>query len=212
MKTFSMILKEKVKKLNIVLADDKPYFRRGMKDLLMNRFPEKIGIIEEVDDGKEFLILMDFFPANLVFIDIDMPGINGIEATSIVRSKNPDLKIYALSAHDDLSYIKIMNTAGADGFISKNEELTRRLDVIIKNYSIKPQKILKETSETNMNMLLTGLIIECPSKGQHSGCPISYIWNKPYNERINLLKRLSKIEKLDIILQHKKCVNNMQNN
>jgi YesN/AraC family two-component response regulator len=193
-------------KLNVVLVDDKPYFRKGMRDLLMNRFNNRIDTIEEVSNGEEFLLLIDFFPANLVFMDIEMPHINGIEAVRQAHTKHPEIKIYALSAHDDFNYIKSMNQAGVEGFLSKNEEIGSRLNLIINNLLLTKNTQLKDENKTKIDILINGLIFECPLKEEICTCPFAETRKLNIIDRINWLRRLSKIEKLVLVMDHKKCI------
>ena len=78
-------------KIKIILVDDKVVYRNAIKTLL-----QKLGdidIIAEVSNGAEFLRLLQFCKPDLVFIDIEMPEMNGIEATKAALKINPSIVI-----------------------------------------------------------------------------------------------------------------------
>lgn len=108
---------EKQGKLNIVIVDDHKMFRNGIKLLIE---VENIGnIVAEAENGQEFLDILETQKPDLVLMDIDMPIMNGIEATQKAIEKYPDLKILALSMFGDEKYYTQMIQAGAKGFILK---------------------------------------------------------------------------------------------
>jgi len=74
----------------------------------------------EAANGKEFLALLAEREPDIVLIDIQMPLMNGIEATRIALDEYPDLKIVALTMFDDEEYVQSMIDAGARGFLLKN--------------------------------------------------------------------------------------------
>jgi DNA-binding NarL/FixJ family response regulator len=78
-------------KIKVVLADDHNLFRNGLKLLLSNC--ENISIVGEACDGKELLSVLGNTKADVVLIDIEMPVMNGIEATRAALERFPDLKI-----------------------------------------------------------------------------------------------------------------------
>jgi DNA-binding NarL/FixJ family response regulator len=74
----------------------------------------------EATNGKEFLELLSKDEPDIILIDIQMPLMNGIEATRIALEEFPDLKIVALTMFDDEEYVQSMIDAGAKGFLLKN--------------------------------------------------------------------------------------------
>jgi len=104
-------------KVKIILVDDKKAYRNATKMLL-----NKIGnneIIAEASSGEEFLDIIEKYSPDLVFMDIEMPGMNGIEATRKALQKYPDLLIIGLSLYDDKNYIKELINVGARGYLLK---------------------------------------------------------------------------------------------
>ncbi len=112
------ILMEKHK---IVIVDDHKIFRTGLK-LLLNKI-KNVSVIAEASNGQEFLDIMEKNEANIVFMDINMPVLDGIDATEQVLKKYPGLKIIALTTFGDSEYFNKMIYAGVEGFMLKNSEL-----------------------------------------------------------------------------------------
>jgi DNA-binding NarL/FixJ family response regulator len=112
--------------IKILVVDDHSIFTDGMQALLgtVDGF-EVAGTANNADDAISKAILLN---PDVVLMDIQMPGKNGIEATAEIRKKNQQLKIIALSSANESLYIKKMLEAGANGYVLKNldkEELVR---------------------------------------------------------------------------------------
>ncbi len=113
----------------IVIVDDHFIFRNGLKDLL-TEIPN-VNIIAEAESGEEFIDMLPSISPDIVFMDIKMPGINGIETTKRALEIKPDLKILALSMFGENEYVEEMLQAGALGYLLKNigkEELIKAID------------------------------------------------------------------------------------
>lgn len=115
-------------KINVLLVDDHNLFRNGLK-LLLNNY-KNINIVGEASNGKEFAEHNSLSQTNIALVDIDMPIMDGIEATKLVMAKFPDIKIIALSMFGDYDYYSKMISAGAKGFILKNSDITEVLNAI----------------------------------------------------------------------------------
>ncbi|MBU0763715.1 MAG: response regulator transcription factor [Bacteroidetes bacterium] len=111
-----------MKKLNVVIVDDHSLFRRGLK-LLLSNFSNILEIFE-AGNGNEFLDLLGRTPVDIALMDIDMPGMNGIEATRRATADYPDTRIIALSMYGDEAYYYQMIDAGVKGFILKDSDIT----------------------------------------------------------------------------------------
>lgn len=124
-------------KVNVFLVDDHEIFRNGLK-LLLQEIPF-LNIIGEASYGDEFLKKLQEITPEVVFMDIKMPGINGIETTKRALESHPGLKIIALSMFGDEEHLQAMLDAGAKGFLLKNasrEDLERSVITVMngKNY------------------------------------------------------------------------------
>lgn len=105
-------------KLRIIIVDDHEFFRKGLVLVLARlKYAEVVG---EVSNGEELIALLGKCPADIVLMDISMPGMNGIEATRQALQINNNLKVIALSSHEDESHLEAMIDAGAKGFMLKN--------------------------------------------------------------------------------------------
>ncbi|MDR3652999.1 MAG: response regulator transcription factor [Paludibacter sp.] len=106
------------KKPTIILVDDHLIFRQGLKSLITI---ENLGkVIGEASDGKEFIKLLSLPDPDLVIMDIDMPHMNGMEATQKALELKPDLKIIVFSMFGDEEYFLKMTELGVKGFILKS--------------------------------------------------------------------------------------------
>ena len=123
--------------LEIIIVDDHEIFRKGLA-MVINKL-KNTKIVAEAANGEEFLELIDKINVDIVFMDIEMPKLNGIEATKLALKKYPKLKIVALSMFGEEEYLLNMVDAGAKGFLLKNiskEDLYRAIQLISdgKNY------------------------------------------------------------------------------
>ena len=116
-------------KINILIVDDHKLFREGLKLLLMNM--DEIGEIWEAADGSVFLNMIKTCSPDLVLMDIEMPRVNGIEATTQAMKDHPEMKIVALSMYGDDEYIQNMIEAGASGFLLKSSDFSEVRSAIL---------------------------------------------------------------------------------
>jgi two-component system response regulator NreC len=104
--------------LQIFLADDHVVVREGLKALI-NAQPDMI-VIGEAGDGQTAWQEARERQPDIVIMDITMPGLNGVAATAELKRACPDIKVLALSVHDDTSYLRQLLAAGAAGYILKH--------------------------------------------------------------------------------------------
>lgn len=107
-----------MQKLKIYLVDDHKLFREGLKLLLSTQ--DFVKHIYEASNGQEFVENLSFVDCDVVLMDIEMPVMNGIEATQEALRIRPELKVIVLSMYGDEQYYYKMIDAGAKGFILKN--------------------------------------------------------------------------------------------
>ncbi|MBC8006091.1 MAG: response regulator transcription factor [Verrucomicrobia bacterium] len=154
-----------MKKPEIIIVDDHLIFRQGLKSLITS---ENIAsVIGEASNGKEFLQLLTTLRPDLVLMDIDMPHMNGMEATQKALELIPDLKIIAFTMFGDEEYYYKMIDLGVKGFILKSSginELEKAIKEVIMGESYFSNEVLrkiisnlgrKNTSKTNENASLT---------------------------------------------------------
>ena len=110
-----------MEKISLVIVDDHKIFRDGLK-LLLSRFPN-LELLGEASNGAEFLDLISKKTPDIIFMDINMPKINGLEATKLALQQNSDLKIIILTTFLEEEYVEQMIMAGVEGYMLKNSEL-----------------------------------------------------------------------------------------
>jgi len=106
---------------NVAIVDDHAIFRNGLK-LLLNKI-KNVKVVAEASNGKNFLETLDSYSIDLVFMDINMPGLDGIDTTMEALKKKPGLKIIGLSSYGSSDYFNKMVYAGVEGFMLKNSDL-----------------------------------------------------------------------------------------
>jgi two-component system invasion response regulator UvrY len=104
-------------KLTLLLVDDHAVVRSGFKVLLQTW--DDVDVVAEANSGEEALSLYTLHRPEVVVMDIAMAGMGGIEAIKRLMALNPQVRILALSAHEDSSYAKRALQAGALGYLSK---------------------------------------------------------------------------------------------
>ncbi len=108
--------------VKVVIVDDHKIFRAGL-EMILNGMTD-LKVVGSAANGNELLQILKQQEADLIFMDIKMPDINGIELTRIVREKYPETKVIALSMYGEIEYFNKMIDAGADGFLLKNTQET----------------------------------------------------------------------------------------
>jgi len=107
--------------IRIALAEDKPFLARAIQEKL-NLFPETIDVIFHANDGQELLDrLEDHAGVDAILMDIEMPVMNGIEATEKVCQRFPHIKVIMFTVFDDEQRIFQAIEAGAMGYLLKDE-------------------------------------------------------------------------------------------
>jgi len=132
-----------MKEYRLALVDDHKMFRSGLR-FLLNDIPE-IKVVGEASNGLEFLELAANEIIDIVLMDINMPGMNGLEATREALKLYPKLKIIVLSMHGEEEYYDQMVDAGVQGFLLKNsgvEDLTAALQAVINGGTYFSQELL----------------------------------------------------------------------
>lgn len=115
-------------KLKIYIVDDHKLFREGLKLLLSTQ--EFVKHIYEASNGKEFVENLSLTDCDIVLMDIEMPGMNGIEATEAALRLKPGLKVIVLSMYGDEQYYYKMVDAGVKGFVLKNSGIEKVIEAI----------------------------------------------------------------------------------
>jgi DNA-binding NarL/FixJ family response regulator len=118
-----------MEKTRIIIADDHQLFRNGLK-ILLDAFPE-FEVVGEASNGDEFIKIINSTRADIGLMDINMPEMDGIEATRRGLKLCPDLRIIALSMYGEEEYYYKMVDAGAKGFILKDSDISEVKEAIL---------------------------------------------------------------------------------
>jgi two-component system response regulator NreC len=106
-----------MKNIRILLADDHAVVRSGLR-MLLEAQPDFL-IVGEAETGTEAVAMVDELRPDAVLMDIQMPDLNGFEATKIIKEKSPETAVLALTMHEDDHYFFEMLRAGASGYVLK---------------------------------------------------------------------------------------------
>jgi len=114
--------------IRVMIVDDHTLFREGLRRLLAEY--DEMEVVAEAGDGKEALEKVGQLMPDIVLMDIKMPRLDGIEATSMLRVKAPEVRVIALSMYEDAEYVLKAVNAGADGFMQKDVCADRLVSII----------------------------------------------------------------------------------
>ncbi|AWB46245.1 DNA-binding response regulator [Paenibacillus sp. CAA11] len=114
--------------IKVLLADDHQLFREGLKRIL--NMEEDIEVVGECSDGSQVLDCCNRYEPEIVLMDINMPVLNGVDATKELREIKPDIKVIILSIHDDESYVFETLRKGATGYLLKDMEAESLINAI----------------------------------------------------------------------------------
>lgn len=117
-----------MKKIKIVIADDHKLFREGIKRII--NLEEDLEVIAEFSDGNGILQSFKDLNPDVILMDINMPNMNGVEATKKVKELYPEAVIMILSIHDDEGYVLETLRSGASGYLLKDMEAETLVDAI----------------------------------------------------------------------------------
>jgi DNA-binding NarL/FixJ family response regulator len=106
--------------LTVLLADDHPVFRKGLRALLTS-LPDAT-VIAEAADGHQAVRLAAQHQPDVVVMDINMPGLNGVEATRQIVAAQPATGVLVLTMFDDDDYVFAAMRAGARGYLVKGSD------------------------------------------------------------------------------------------
>lgn len=117
--------------MRVVLADDHSIVREGLRWMLEEE--PGIEISGEADSGTSLLQLLGEEPADVVLLDLRMPGMGGLEALERLRQVAPGTKVIILTMHDEPAYVRRAIELGASGYLLKSadrQELVRALELV----------------------------------------------------------------------------------
>lgn len=107
------------KKIRVMLVDDHKMVLKGLKKILNEE--NDLEVVAEATDGEEAVALAKKTSPDIIVMDVNLPGISGIEATNKILSFMSDVRVIGLSLHDQQEVKDSMRKAGATAYLSKNE-------------------------------------------------------------------------------------------
>ena len=116
--------------IRVLLAEDHVLVREGIRQFLEDA--GDVEVVGEAGDGAEAVLLARKLAPDLVVMDINMPGVTGVEATRRIKEHLPGIKVLVLTAYDDDPYIRALFSAGADGYVLKTAR-TNELVASVRN-------------------------------------------------------------------------------
>jgi two-component system, NarL family, response regulator DegU len=107
-----------MEKIRVAIADDHTIFRRGLVSILRNN--EDFDIVYEAENGQELMDGIAVHNPQVVLMDLNMPVLDGIRATTKIKGVYPDLKIIIISMHDEDHFVSHLMELGANGYLLKD--------------------------------------------------------------------------------------------
>ena len=103
----------------ILLVEDHPLVRQSIKAIMAEQ--SELTVVGEMQHGWELLDCLNHRTPQLVILDISLPHLGGIEATRLIKSSHPEIKVLILTLHDRREYVEQARLAGAEGYLLKDE-------------------------------------------------------------------------------------------
>ena len=113
----------------VMLVEDQEGFRRGLAELLRSRFPSMV--LDEAANGSEAMEKLKNFLPQLIFMDIKLPGQNGLEITKRIKALHPDINVIILTSYDFPEYREAARECGADCFLSKGSSTADQIQDVV---------------------------------------------------------------------------------
>src|SRR5690349_15846999 len=107
-----------MEKITILITDDHTLIRQGWR-MILNADP-RFQVVAESGSGEQAVEIVKELRPNIVIMDINLPGINGVETTQLIKKISPGTKILAVSMHTQPAYAITMIKQGAKGYVTKN--------------------------------------------------------------------------------------------
>ncbi len=118
--------------IKMLLVDDHEIVRDGLKTLIESQ--HGMDIVGEAENGEQALEICQNQDVDLIVMDVNMPEMDGIQATKVIKEKFPDIKILALTMSDNDVHIRKMIESGVSGYILKNagrDELRKAIEALM---------------------------------------------------------------------------------
>jgi DNA-binding NarL/FixJ family response regulator len=132
----------------VLIVDDHAFVRRGVQNIL-DSFPDW-ELCGEAGNGQDGIRMIEELKPDVVLMDVSMPGIDGIQATRVVRNTDAHIKIILITLHESVEVLRSGFRAGANGYLLKadaEEELIKALRIVVGEGSYISPKFDPQTVE-----------------------------------------------------------------
>ncbi len=136
--------------ISILLADDHSVVRAGIRQFLEQN--NRLKVVAEAGDGNTACELLRQHNPDLAMLDIQMPGLNGIDVTRWMRAENILTRVLILSAYDDIPFVQAAVKAGADGYVIKTADPAEIIEAVFRvqrGEKVFSQSIIQSLDENN---------------------------------------------------------------
>lgn len=116
------------KEIRVILADDHPVVRTGIRTLLQQA--DDIVVVAETGNGNDVFRLVEQLSPDVLLLDMEMPGLSGVEVAMRLKAQESPVRVLALSAYDDEEYIRNLLLHGAAGYLTKEEAIEIIIDAV----------------------------------------------------------------------------------
>lgn len=114
--------------IRVLIVDDHQLMIEGLKSLLEDE--EDVAFVLGANSLEETLKILGSNPIDVILMDVNMPNVSGIEATQKIKEIYPEIKVIALTMHDDISIITKMIKAGASGYVLKRTNMNEVIEAL----------------------------------------------------------------------------------
>lgn len=114
--------------IRVLLVDDHPVVRTGIRTLLETA--ADIEVVAETSGGEEVFVLLERLTPDVLLLDMEMPGLSGVEVAARLKKADLGVRVLALSAYDDEEYISNLLQSGAAGYLTKEEAAESIIDAV----------------------------------------------------------------------------------
>ena len=125
-------MKQSREVIRVLLVDDHAMVRQGLRSFL-STYPD-LEVVGEASNGEEALQSVQMLSPSVVLMDINMPRLNGIEATARIKHSHPHVVVLGLSVNVEEDHQRAMTAAGATAVLSKGAVVERLYDEIIRSF------------------------------------------------------------------------------
>jgi DNA-binding NarL/FixJ family response regulator len=117
----------------MLIVDDNAPFRQSLREMLREQF-STMGV-EEAEDGEDALNKIETISPHLVFMDIKLPGQNGLKVTREIKARHPRVRVIILTSYDLPEYREAAENCGADYFLSKGSSSREEIITLVDSIS-----------------------------------------------------------------------------